>query len=310
MFTIVLFFIDDFYCAPCPVGQWSHKRSTHCSYPTFVFLKWSDAPVIILLIFAAVLLVLIASVALMFFRHRHTPVVQAAGGNMSFLTLFALSVECCSAVVFVGWPSDTMCRVQQPFLFLSYTVLLSTFLLKSLQVALVADFKKVPRTYLHWLKTKGTWTVLGAIILGEGLLSVWHISKATAPWPSANEKVTFLSRYLECGLWPLASWGFMFAYNAILALLSFMCSCVSQKPLKQYNLARDITFSMLGYLVIWFSFIPIYGQVEREFNNILQFTTTLACTTWIIVSYFFPKCYILLFKPDLEMTEYFRIYLE
>ncbi|XP_078498541.1 taste receptor type 1 member 3-like [Lissotriton helveticus] len=300
---------DDLQCTQCPEGQWSSKRSTQCTQPTFLFLQWSDTSVIILLIFNAALFILIAAVAFLFFRHRHTPVVQASGGNMSFLALFGLSVACCNPFVFVGWPTDTMCRIQQPFLSICFTAVLSTFLLKSLQVALAVDFKTAPRIAFHWLKTKRKWTVLTVIISVEGIFCVWHMC-STTPLSLANKEVNFLSKHLECGIKPFESWALMFGYNTLLALFSFMCSCMSQKPPKQYNLARDITFSMLGYLILWILFIPTYVKVPPEINNLLQFTTTLISTLWIVGCYFLPKCYILLFRSALEMREYFTIYLK
>ncbi|MEE6483936.1 hypothetical protein FKM82_013691 [Ascaphus truei] len=297
---------DDFQCYPCPEGQWSNPRSTICSNPTFLYLQWSDTPVIFLLSFTFGLFCLILGTCILFLKNRNTPIVQASGGNMSFFALLSLLAISFSMALFIGKPNNIVCQMQQPFLAIGFTCCLSTFSVKAIQVMLVTDFKGMPTKYIQWLKTKGTWASVIFSILIQCSFCIWYIHSTTPL--SSNEEVTYLHKYLQCEISDILSFVLMFGYNGILALMSFMLNCVAQAPPGQYNLARDITFSMLAYLLIWIVFVPVYVEVTHGNQSLLQMATALVSSFGIMLGYFAPKCYILLLKPGMGSAEYFKIY--
>ncbi|KAM9299628.1 taste receptor type 1 member 3 [Gastrophryne carolinensis] len=297
---------DTYQCHPCPKGQWSSMRSTSCSNPTFLYLKWSDTSIISLLLFSFLLLSCVLGTLVLFFKHRHSPLVQASGGYMSFLTLVSLGAVLVSMVLFVGKPVYLVCLIQQPFLAMSLTCCLSTFSIKALQVMLVTDFRGVPIKYLRWLKSTGTWVFLLSGILIQGSFCTWYIiSTASVP---QNNAVNYLYKYLKCEISNVLAFFLMFGYNGVLALISFMLNCVAHAPPGQYNLARDITFSTLLYLLIWIIFVPAYAEVTDGNQVLLQMAVTLLSSLGIMLSYFAPKCYILLFNLQLASEEYFKMY--
>ncbi|KAM5140360.1 taste receptor type 1 member 3-like [Mantella aurantiaca] len=297
---------DDFQCHTCPAGQWSSVRSTSCSYPTYLYLQWSDTSVICLLLLSFVLLCFVLGTLILFFKHRHSPLVQASGGYMCFIALTSLVAVLCSMVLFIGKPAYLVCVVQQPFLAMSLTCCLSTFSIKALQVMLVTDFKEVPTELIQWVKTTGTWVSLLSGILIQSLFCIWHILSAVNA--TQSNEVTFLYKYLKCELPNVLAFFLMFGYNGLLALISFMLNCVAQAPPGQYNMARDITFSTLSYLLIWIIFVPAYAEVTDGSQSLLQMAVTLISCFGIMLGYFAPKCYILLFNPQVASEEYFKIY--
>ncbi|XP_018426717.1 PREDICTED: taste receptor type 1 member 3-like [Nanorana parkeri] len=297
---------DDFQCQSCPAGQWSSVRSTSCSYPTYLYLQWSDTSVIWLLLLSFVLLCFVLGTLILFFKHRHSPLVQASGGCMCFIALTSLVAVLSSMVLFIGKPAHVVCLLQQPFLAMSLTCCLSTFSIKAVQVMLVTDFKDVPTKFIQWSKTTGTWVSFLSGILIQGLFCTWHIV-STVNSPENNE-VTFLYKYLKCEIPNILAFFLMFGYNGSLALISFMLNCVAQAPPGQYNLARDITFSTLSYLLIWIVFVPAYAEVTDGSQSLLQMAVTIISSFGIMLGYFAPKCYILLFNPQMASEEYFKIY--
>ncbi|KAM4652114.1 taste receptor type 1 member 3-like [Discoglossus pictus] len=298
---------DDFQCLPCPAGQWSNPRSTDCSYPTFLYMQWTDISVICLLLITAVLICAILGTFGLFLKHRNTPIIQASGGNMSLFSLLSQLAVAFSMVLFIGHPISVVCQMQQPLLAIGFTCCLSTFTVKALQVMLVTDFKGVPPKYMQFLKTKGTWATVGFSILIQCLFCSLHIHSTINI--SQNEEVTFLYKYLKCEIPNILVFSLMFGYNGILALISFMLNCVAQAPPGQYNLARDITFSMLTYLLLWIIFVPVYAEVSDGSQSVLQMVVTLVSSFGIMLGYFAPKCYILLLKPEMASEEYFKIYI-
>lgn len=85
---------------------------------------------------------------------------------------------------------------------------------------------------------------------------------------------------------------------------------MAAKPLHQYNLARDITFASLIYCVIWVTFIPIYIGLKTKNRSIVHVSFTLASNFGLVAAYYFPKCYLLLRKPELNTAEHFCTFLE
>uniref|UniRef100_A0A8C5PQE6 Taste receptor type 1 member 3 n=1 Tax=Leptobrachium leishanense TaxID=445787 RepID=A0A8C5PQE6_9ANUR len=259
---------DDFECLACPSGKWSSVRSTGCSDPTYLYLHWTDTSVIFLLFIAGALLCLILATFILFAKNSQIPLVRASGGYMSFLALTSLLAVAASTVLFIGEPTITVCQVQQPLLAIGFTCCLSTFSIKALQVVLVTDFNGVGCKQIEWLKTKGTWVSLICSILIQCLFCLWYIK--TNQHLSPDEKVTYLYKYLKCEISNVLPFSLMFGYNGLLALMSFMLNCVAQAPPGQYNLARDITFSMLAYLLVWIVFVPGYANGRPTSFKIAQ----------------------------------------
>lgn len=130
MFTYTV----DNQCIQCPKGQWSLKRSTNCTKPTFEVLSW-DTPEALHITLAVVLVLLCqGSVGVIFLKYRGTLLVKASGGVLSFVALISLMGACLSVLFFLGQPSDLVCRLQLPLISIFQTVALSIITFISLQV--------------------------------------------------------------------------------------------------------------------------------------------------------------------------------
>ncbi|KAK1799628.1 hypothetical protein P4O66_006087, partial [Electrophorus voltai] len=127
---------DDIQCTVCPDGQWSTLRSTYCVLPTFTYLSWISYEAIGLVLAGVLILCCQAWVGVLFFRHRSTPLVRAAGGKLAGLCLASLMGGCASVVLFLGEPGNVVCSLQQPLNAFFPTVALSAILAVSLQNSL------------------------------------------------------------------------------------------------------------------------------------------------------------------------------
>nr|XP_014351367.1 PREDICTED: taste receptor type 1 member 3-like [Latimeria chalumnae] len=297
-------------CKDCPEGQWSAPKSTSCSPLTFIFLTWGNVYTVIILIAVAVLLALIAAVSVLFFKHLDSPVVQASGGKLNFFTLLSLASLCCSVCFFFGKPNDLICWIQQPYFSLSLTACLSAFLVKSIQIVFLIEFPNLPKSYIHWLSNSGVWVIISANLLIQAIIcaSYLHGSERLSTYLSSLQ-IRSLSKFMTCTR-DFLSVGLMIGHNGVIALVSFMCTFMAQKPAQQYNMARDITFSMLLFFVAWIIFIPTFAAAVDAGKSFSQIGAILGSALGILVSSFLPKCYIILFKPDLDVVEYFQIYIQ
>lgn len=302
---------EDIQCTPCPHGQWSVIRSTNCTKPTFVFLSWDTPEAVKLMLSGTVLLVCQGSVGAIFLKHHGTALVKASGEALSFVALLSLMGACLSLLLFLGEPVNLVCRLQLPLISIFQTVTLSIIMLISLQICYISEFPETASSHLNILRGPGSLLfVLICCAVQAGIIG-WFVQNG----PSLSEyladmKIDFTSSFLSCPVLPMTGFALMQGFNSAMALISFICTFMAAKPLREYNLARDVTFSSLIYCVLWVTFIPIYIGLHDKNRPIVYISFTLASNFGLMAAYYFPKCYLLLRKPELNKTEQFCTFLE
>ncbi|XP_037108189.1 taste receptor type 1 member 3 [Syngnathus acus] len=302
---------EDIQCTPCPEGQWSQILSTNCSEPTFDVLSWDKPAALHLALGGALLLLCQVAVGVVLLRHWRTPMVAASGGPLSFVVLFSLTGACLSMELFLRQPGDTVCRLQLPLISIFQTIALSVITAISLQIFVITEFHDKAASHLQTLRGPACWLFLLICCAVQAGFGSWFIQEG----PSLTEhvahmEINFLRAFLSCPMIPMVGLALMQGLNVLMALLSFMCTFMATKPPHQYYLARDITFSTLIYCITWVTFIPIYmGLGERKRYTIL-IGVNLFGNFGLVAGYYFPKCHLLLRKPELNTMEYFCTFLE
>nr|XP_061814066.1 taste receptor type 1 member 3-like [Nerophis lumbriciformis] len=302
---------EDIQCTPCPRGQWSQSLSTNCSEPTFEVLSWDTPEALYLALGGALLLLCQVGVAVIFLLHWRTPMVAASGGPLTFVVLFSLMGACLSLALFLGQPGDSLCRLQLPLISILQTIALSVITSISLQILLITEFHSKATRHLQTLRGPACWLFLIICCAFQAGFCGWYIQEGPSLSEHiANMEIDFLRAFLSCPVIPMVGLALMQGLNILMALMSFMCTFMATKPPHQYYLARDITFSVLIYCIIWVIFIPIYmGLTERNRYTIL-ISFNMVSNFGLFAAYYFPKCYLLLRKPELNTSEYFCTFLE
>ncbi|KAI4826574.1 hypothetical protein KUCAC02_030019 [Chaenocephalus aceratus] len=233
------------------------------------------------------------------------------GGTLSFVALISLMGACLSLVLFLGQPGDMMCRLQLPLTSIFKTVAISIITFISLQILYVTEFPKMAASHLHILRGPGIWLFVLVCFAVQGALCGWFLVEgSTLSEYVAKLKIDFVRSFLTCPMSPLIGFALIQGFNGAMALISFMSTFMAAKPLHQYNLARDITFASLIYCVIWVTFIPIYIGLNHKDRSIVHVSFNLASNFGLVAGYYFPKCYLLLRKPELNTAEHFCTFLE
>ncbi|XP_032370623.1 taste receptor type 1 member 3 [Etheostoma spectabile] len=302
---------EDIQCKECPERQWSVDRSNNCTKPTFEFLSWDTSVALAMMLAGMLLLACQVSVGVVFLKHRETLLVAASGGALSFVALISLMGACLSLLLFLGQPGEVVCQLQLPLTSIFQTVPISIILSISLQILYVTEVPKTAASHLHILRGPGSWLFVLICCAVQAGLCVWYVQEG----PSLSEyvsnmKIDFVRAFLACPVEPLIGFAIIQGFNGVMALISFMCTFMAAQPPHQYNLARDITFSSLIYCVIWVTFIPIYIGLSNKERSIAHVSFTLASNLGLVAAYYFPKCYLLLRKPELNTAEHFCTFLE
>nr|UUZ33030.1 taste receptor type 3 [Jynx torquilla] len=293
---------DSSSCSPCLQQQWSPARSTRCYERSQRYLRWSEPLAVALLTLGAITTALTCLTALLFLRNLQTPLVQASGGRLSLFALLALVLLCLSCCLYVGEPSDHLCTAQQVLHALCLTGCFSTFFVKSLEITLVTEFPRCAPSLLHWV-TRRAWLLVALCLLTEGSLCCCYLrlgpDSLVADYQSLPREVLLVCHTQSWGAFAL-----MHGYNGCLALVCLLGTFMVETRGKKYNVARGITFAILAYFVICIFFVAFFATLKTVLRSVTQICTILTTSLGILGTYYIPKCYIILLKPDLNTEDY------
>ncbi|NWV37070.1 TS1R3 protein, partial [Grantiella picta] len=296
---------DSTSCSPCPQQQWAPARSTQCHDRSERFLFWDEPLAMALGTLTALSTALSGATALLFLRHLRSPLVRDSGGTRSLFALLSLALLSLSCCLYVGRPSRGLCAGQQLSFALGLNGCLSTFLPKALEIALLTEFPRRAARLLRWVSRGRAWLLVAASLLTQGLLCFCYLrvgpDELLADYKSLPSEVLLL-----CDTKSWVAFTLLHGYNSCLAFACFLCTFMVQSLGTKYNAARGITFATLIYFIVWIFFVVIFATLRTVLRAVTQICTILATTLGILGSYFVPKCYIIVFKPELNREDYFQ----
>ncbi|XP_069893177.1 taste receptor type 1 member 3 [Dipodomys merriami] len=296
---------DDLTCTPCEQDQWSPGRSTRCFPRRPRFLAWGEPAVLLLLLLLSLVLGLALAALGLFLCHRASPLVRASGGPLACFGLACLSLFCLSVLLFPGRPGPTSCVAQQPLAHLPLTGCLSTLFLQAAEAFAESE---LPPSWAAWLRghLRGPWAWLLVLpaVLAEAALCAWYLA-ASPPRLVTDWQVLPTEALVHCQMHSWASLGLVHVTNAALAFLCFLGTFLVQTRPGCYNRARGLTFAMLVYFITWVLFVPLLANVPVIYQPAVQMGAILFCALGILANFYLPKCYLLLWQPNLNTPEFF-----
>ncbi|XP_065506268.1 taste receptor type 1 member 3 [Caloenas nicobarica] len=292
-------------CTRCPQHQWAPGRSTRCRDRGHRYLFWNEPLAAALLLLMSLAASLACLAAALFYKNLDTPLVQVSGGTRSLFALFSLLLLSLSCCLYIGKPSNHLCAIQQIVYALCLNGCFSTFLVKSLEITLVTEFPRCAPTFLRWVTQRRAWLLVALCLLTQGLFCFFYLR--LGPDYSAPDYASLPTEVLlVCHTRSWFAFALVHGYNGCLALVCLLCTFMVQTAGKTYNVARGITFAVLSYFIIWIFFVAFFATLKTVLRSVTQIGTVLTTSLGILGTYYIPKCYIILFKPDLNTVDYFQ----
>ncbi|XP_020556753.1 taste receptor type 1 member 1-like [Oryzias latipes] len=293
---------DPYKCIKCKDTEWSAEGSTTCNIRQLDYVKFSDPVAIGIMIGTIILLAFIVAISVLFALNYNTPVVRSAGGPMCFLILGCLSLCSISVFFFFGEPSVAFCVLRYfPFL-LFYTVCVACFFVRSFQIICIfklsENFHNISGI---WTKYNVHWMFISAAFLLQAILLINRFS--LDPPKLFKHKFYFDRIILGCELNTFVD-GSLISF--ILIFLMIFLSLAGKNFPKNYNEAKTITISVLLLIVIWVSFSTLNNFADVKFIDVSHAVATLLSLYSFLLVYFFPRCYIIIFKPEKNTEQYFQ----
>nr|XP_042124615.1 vomeronasal type-2 receptor 26-like [Peromyscus maniculatus bairdii] len=292
-------------CIPCPLQEYPNPERNICLPKSVTFLSFEDSLGKALACTALCFSVSTAVVLGIFLKHQDSPIVKANNRTLSFILLISLLLCFLCSFLFIGHPSTASCILQQIAFALVFTLALSTVLAKTITVILVFRALKPGRTMKRLLVSGIHNSVIPICVLIQFiLLGVWL--GTSPPYIEADAHSEQSHIIILCNKGSLTAFYCVLGYLGILALGSFTLAFLARNLPDTFNEAKFLTFSMLVFCSVWVTFLPVYHSTKDKAMVAVEMFSILTSSAGLLGCIFFPKCYIILVKPDENSLKYFK----
>ncbi|XP_069816747.1 extracellular calcium-sensing receptor-like [Dendropsophus ebraccatus] len=294
---------DALDCLKCPWDQWSNLQKSKCLPRTIEFLSHEDPLGSTLVVTTVISSLVPASIFRLFIKYKNTPIVKANNYHLSCFLLLSLSLCFLCSLAFIGPPQVEKCLLRQCAFGIAFVLCVSCILAKTIKVVFAFLATKPGSRLRKWTHLRVSLSFIFLCSLLQFLLCIIWVSLAP-PFPqyiSTQAQPTIISYECNEGS-PIAFWS-MLGYLGLLASISFIVAFLARRLPDSFNEAKFITFSMLAFLSVWVSFIPAYLSAQGKYTVAMEIFAIL-CSSWaLVICMFLPKCFIILFRPNMNSRE-------
>ncbi|XP_075067154.1 vomeronasal type-2 receptor 26-like [Mixophyes fleayi] len=291
---------DNEQCVKCIDNEWPNDAKDKCIAKVQEFLSYETDPIasvfsVMAVLFCAITLFITG----IFIYFCNNQIVRANNRNLSFILLISLKLNLSCVFLFLGPPVHITCMLRQISFSIIFTVTVSSVLAKTIMVCIAF---KATRPGSYWRKWVGVKLPNFLVLICSSVQvlngAIWL--SVSPPFQEFNMDTYPGKIIIQCNEGSVLAFYLMLGYIGFLAAVSFFLAFMVRTLPEIFNEAKYITFSMLVFCSVWICAIPAYLSSKGKNMVIVEVFAILASCIGILGCIFFPKCYNILMRPEIN----------